>query len=675
MLFIPSKNHKNLFFSISSYLANSFLLLTLIILISFISSPVLAQEETSPNPFANFETIKLPNGLKVWYKYLPNEANVSVSITVPWGADQDPAGKEELAHFTEHMLFSDHLGRSEEQIKKEVEDLGGVRNGLTYPDRTFYFVRIDKQYGLFAMDWLYKIISPHAMEENIVEKQREPVAIEVGARKRELFDWINAYYFNPPFLSQPDFWAREFGKEAFPMRDYYYYGSLYKITAQDLKNFYETYYTPEGMTLAVIGNLERNEVLNKINSTFANLPSRPRYKSSIELKNPGRYWQSYAWDVQSTAFYSHAFKLYNPNQEQSLKLIFVSHFLQNRLNAQLRFGDRKATYGLGIAPVQRGLATTLQISGNLKESEYNFAYEVIEKELNSLRNATLKNEDFETEKAAITRKLRVAYNSPKDLEQWVANSFYNPERYQDFPDIVTIFEKFTKKDIEEFAKAYLVKNHEVLYVKHVQPLSQEVYAIVILVVILLTVEISRRYLMQPLPMAQIRYIARFKMPLLTRLITWLGLLIFVAIGARLFIFLCESISYRFILHIENFWIQWLTSLVMTVIALLLFMLLLASLPSKVLLFTDSLAIKYFFYRALRIPISEIKEVSLQKFSDIWLSKKLWRCLPLTFALRSPGIYIKLNNNKSYFFQIRNKTEFLEVFAQVRQAKEQVTEKA
>lgn len=60
-----------------------------------------------------------------------------MGVSVPYGWDLDPEGKGELAHFTEHMLFSDHRGRTEEEIKDEIELRGGERNAFTTPDRTF----------------------------------------------------------------------------------------------------------------------------------------------------------------------------------------------------------------------------------------------------------------------------------------------------------------------------------------------------------------------------------------------------------------------------------------------------------------------------------------------------------------------------------------------------------
>lgn len=675
MLQFLIKHYQNINFFTPTLYFNFGRAIIFIILLGVVSNSVLAQEEISENPFANFETIMLPNGLKIWYKYLPNDSNVSLSITVPSGFDQDPIGKEQLAHFTEHMLFSDHLGRTEEQIKKEIEDLGGVRNAYTFADRTFYFVRIDKKHGFFALDWLYKVISPHSMVESVVEKQREPVAIEVGARKRELFDWIDAYYLNPSFLSQPNFWSREFGEQAFPDREYYPYGSLYKITSEDLKHFYDSYYTPEGMTLTIIGNLNRDEVLDKINSTFAELQSRPRHKQVVTLKNPSRFWQAYTWDFQPSLYYLNAFKFYNLTQTEQLKLIFISQFLQNRLNSQLRYGDRKATYSIGAIVSQRGLATLLQIFGNLKESEYDFARGIIDKELEALSNGTLKNEDFETEKAAITRKLKVTNSSAKDLEQWVVNSFYNYERHQNFPDVVTIFDQFNKTDIEEFARLNLVKQNQVFQIGYTHFLSQGTLSVIALVLLLFTIEITRRYLLQPLPISQIRYIARFRMPLLTNLLVGFTLVTLVAIGGRILFFFYELLAYKFISHIESFWVQWSIYALMAIISLFLFMLLLASLPRKLFLFKNSMAIKYLSYRSVIIPLTDIKEISLHKFSSVWLSRRIWKCIPLTFALFSSGIYLRLSNGWAYFFQIRDKEEFLKVLAEIQQAKCNLLEKS
>ncbi len=49
--------------------------------------------ETKANPFAGFETHHLSNGLRVWFKRLPNAPEVSISVGVPYGWDSDPEGQ------------------------------------------------------------------------------------------------------------------------------------------------------------------------------------------------------------------------------------------------------------------------------------------------------------------------------------------------------------------------------------------------------------------------------------------------------------------------------------------------------------------------------------------------------------------------------------------------------
>jgi hypothetical protein len=143
----------------------------------------------------------------------------------------------------------------------------------------------------------------------------------------------------------------------------------------------------------------------------------------------------------------------------------------------------------------------------------------------------------------------------------------------------------------------------------------------------------------------------------------------VAIGAQALFFVFQYLSIKFILGIENFWLQWSIYTSMGAFSLFLFMLLIARWPSKLLLFNDSLAIKYFSYRSNLVALSDIKEISLQSFSSVWFSPRIWKCVPLTFALFSPGVYMRLNNGWAYFFELRDNKEFLTLLKELRETNE------
>jgi len=611
-----------------------------------------------PDAFAEFETHFLSNGLKVWYKSLPADPVVSISVALPFGYDSDPLGKEQLAHFTEHMLFADQPGRSEEEIKREIEERGGFYNASVTADRTFYFVRIGKEHAIFALGWLYRIIAPHAMNPDVVERQREPVALEIGARPRQLFDWIWAYYINPPALRLPGFWEREFGIETPASRDYYPYASLYSITAEDLRSFYDAYYVPSLMTLTVAGDLDHEAVFEEINRTFASLPAREEPAPENALRDPKRHRQRIFWVYRPNVYYNDRLKFYGLTGEEEVMLIFISQFLQKRLNDQLRFGERKATYGIRVAIVKRDRAAYLGVSGAIKESEFDFARAVIERELEALRSGTLPEAEFEADRAAVARQLRVANTSSEDLERWVANYFYDPRMYRDFPDLAEAFEIYTKEDVETFVAAHFVPERQVLMIIYRHPITQGLLLLLVIALVWGTVYAARRWLVHPVDMTRIRYVARFHIPRLYLLVSALILFAFVAVAGRLLVFGFQVLADRELVPLESFLVQWSAYAAMLATIVFLAVLALSRIPRKLLVFDDELRIKHLSYRSLPIPAHDVEEISLRSFREVWLSSRIWRCVPLALGLFGPAIYLRRRSGGAYFFNVRDKVELL-----------------
>ena len=283
---------------------------------------------------------------------MPGQGNAALSVTVRVGSDRDPLGKEQMAHYLEHMQFSDHLGLSTREIKKQIEDQGGVFNGSTGADRTFYYVHIKKDNALFALDWLYRVISPHEMKPDVVERERYPVEVEVGAKPREIMDWVDAVYVNPPYLRPPGAWKREFGIQTTEARDFYTYRSLRSITPRELRQFYDRHYSPARMTLTVIGDLDRDAVLGLVNGTFATLRQAQEPPAAPTATDAGRSRSTFFWDARSNISYTRRIRFASMTARDELMLTFIGRFLGKRLNDRLRFGEQKAVYGISTGLVK-----------------------------------------------------------------------------------------------------------------------------------------------------------------------------------------------------------------------------------------------------------------------------------------------------------------------------------
>lgn len=625
------------------------------------------QPAASSNPFAGFETRILANGLMVWFKPAPGFRDVSVSVSVPYGSDQDPPGREQLAHFTEHMMFSNRVGRTEEVIKRALDERGGIRNAFTFWDKTFYFARVERTHGLFAIEWLHGIVSPREFIPEIIERQRIPVLIEVGARKRGLGEWLVATLIDPPALRTPDHWQREFGIETRRARDYYPWRSVHAITAADAQDFYDRYYSPAHMILTVIGDLQADSVWAAIDRTFATLPAKQSNVARTIARNPQRERRMYRWAFRSSVLYEDRYKSYHRTARDEVLLIFLSRWLDQRLDERLRFGQRKAVYGVSAFIQRRADAAQLVISGEVKREELAFARSVISAELERLASGTVTDSEFVTERAAITARLRAETNSAEALERWVWMAFFDRDRFADFPDLVGEFSRLDKREMVSLARRTLVPERRVVSLTYVIPLPQPLVIALGLVVLGIAVRIARWLFSRQLPMTRLRYVARIRRPIVWRLAGGLAYLAIVFVIVRLVIFAFQVVYDAALVGIDSFVVQWAmfalagTSLVCLTIATG------AVVPTKLLVFNHGVALKTRAYRSTFIAADSIADVAMKTLPDLvreFGPRALWTTRIMTLPIRTPAVFIRRVDGRGYLLRTRDSLELLEVLQEV-----------
>ncbi len=115
-----------------------------------------------------------------------------------------------------------------------------------------------------------------------------------------------------------------------------------------------------------------------------------------------------------------------------------------------------------------------------------------------------------------------------------------------------------------------------------------------------------------------------------------------------------------LLQRESFLVQWLAYAAMLLLSVLLFVLALSRVPRKLLVFDDRLLIKSLSYRSTALSFADVDELSVRRFSDVWMNKRIWKCVPLTIGLFRPGIYLRRRNGWAYYFDVRDRGELLRV---------------
>lgn len=234
----------------------------------------------------------LKNGLTVLTKEVHTAPVVSVQVWYKVGSRNEIKGENGISHQLEHLMFK---GTNERPVQfgRLFSALGSQFNAFTSYDETAYFgtVQRDKLEALL-------ILEADRMENSLVGPE------QLTSEKRVVISELQGYENSPSFRLD-----RSVMQAAFPNRAYGLpvggtKADVEKFTVEQVRNYYQTYYTPENATLVITGDFTTAPVLQVVQETFGKLPQRTKTginrsstpinaaspaakKAPIVLKQPG----------------------------------------------------------------------------------------------------------------------------------------------------------------------------------------------------------------------------------------------------------------------------------------------------------------------------------------------------------------------------------------------------
>jgi zinc protease len=192
---------------------------------------------------------RLPSGLRVIVEEDRRAPVVAVVALVGVGGSGDPAGKEGLAHFVEHLAFrARHAGGPSVWTRLELAGAGQF-NAFTSLDHTVYQTLVPRE----ALPELLKLEAQRlaAPLEGVTEEafavEREVVRNELRQRNEtgfvgQIFHWIQETSFPA---------GHPYARSVIGTHD-----SLSRITLGDAQRFVRKSYQPENVTLVISGDVD-----------------------------------------------------------------------------------------------------------------------------------------------------------------------------------------------------------------------------------------------------------------------------------------------------------------------------------------------------------------------------------------------------------------------------------
>ncbi|MCS6915668.1 MAG: insulinase family protein [Myxococcota bacterium] len=220
-------------------------------------------------PQLAFSRLQLANGLEVLIHEDHSVPLVAVSIWYHVGSKDEERGRTGFAHLFEHMMFqgSRHVG--DDMHFKYVQQAGGTLNGTTNTDRTNYFAVVPagalERVLFLEADRMGFLLD--ALTQEKLDNQREVVRNE----RRQNYE-VAPYGLAPRYLAEALY------PEGHPYRHLTIgeHKDLEAATLDDVRTFFNRYYTPSNAVLVIAGDVDPKEARRLVDKWFGPLPRRER---------------------------------------------------------------------------------------------------------------------------------------------------------------------------------------------------------------------------------------------------------------------------------------------------------------------------------------------------------------------------------------------------------------
>jgi predicted Zn-dependent peptidase len=208
----------------------------------------------------------LPNGLLVLVRERPSTEVAAISVGIRGGSRDEEPETVGAAHFMEHMYFQGTPTReSSQEIDREITSRGGWLNAWTGWESINFQTLVP--YGEFdrALAVISDLLVNSLFEESKIDKERRVVLEELNRRLNSPAGHAQDVFARTIFAGHP--------AENLPIGNR---ETLARSTRDVLVKFRDTYFVANNTVVAVVGNVQHEEVFAKVETAFAGMPSGPR---------------------------------------------------------------------------------------------------------------------------------------------------------------------------------------------------------------------------------------------------------------------------------------------------------------------------------------------------------------------------------------------------------------
>ncbi|MDB9313862.1 pitrilysin family protein [Spirulina sp. CS-785/01] len=226
---------------------------------SAVQTPLVAVQTPTVERFAN--------GLTIVAEQMPVEAvNFNLWLNLGSGVELDEING--MAHFLEHMIFKGTPQLKEGEFEQQIEQRGAVTNAATSQDYTHYYFTSAPRDLASLIPFQLDVVLNASIPDDAFERERLVVLEEIR-RSQDNPSRRTYYQAMATCFEQLPYRRPVLGEEA----------AIAQFIPQQMRDFHQTWYTPDNITASVVGNLPVEELIQTVADAF-HTTYTPKTKSS-----------------------------------------------------------------------------------------------------------------------------------------------------------------------------------------------------------------------------------------------------------------------------------------------------------------------------------------------------------------------------------------------------------
>lgn len=420
------------------------------------------------------EIYERENGHKIVLAHKEGEL-VNVSTWVKTGSINEDDTNNGISHFLEHLMFKGTHKHKAGYFDKTLEAKGAIVNAATWKDYTFYYVTLPRGENckdlnlaieLHADMMLDPILpddeigAPFDLNNPKVTDKRERHVVIEEIRMRKDQNWTKVYnacnfnmYTKHPYkrdvIGTPEI--------------------ISQVTRDEIMNYYKTFYSPENMTTIIVGDFDKNAILEKVEKEFdfKGRENAPKCINEIDLptdktlfiENNGKVNTSYLM----IGWLGPKASQLKENIELDIISIILGDSTSSRMYQNLIEKLPEPIFNMANAEhYQFKDGNNFFVQANFKPEKRETALELVKKEITDLLNNKISDEELAKAKKKIKSRFAYAAETVSEIGETIGYYMTVCEDLKLVEEYLADLDSITIEDIESTIRKYLNLDNSVI---------------------------------------------------------------------------------------------------------------------------------------------------------------------------------------------------------------------